>query len=271
MMCPGTGPTVMDFGLARQTAGGDQRLTQSGTALGTPAYMPPEQVLGQSDRIGPASDVYNLGMILYELLTGRLPFEAANVVDLFDQIRYAEPTPPSKLQPGVSPALDAICARALKKQPGERYGSMKALIADLAAFLKATPATEGAGKLVPVRPATAEILEAQTVPPVALPVAQPATPPRSGRRSGSKSPPLPEALPAEAHPAPTKRRSDQGSTVRAGPTQRSGCRPEDDEGSEPKPEGMRVGLVLALVGGGLLGVCALCAGGWMLFSTSRPS
>ncbi len=136
MMVGGVGPVVMDFGLAKQVRQADQKLTQAGSTLGTPAYMPPEQVNGDLERMGPASDVYSLGVILYELLTGRLPFEGTTAV-IFGQILYTEPPLPSALVPGLNPALDGICRKAMAKVPAERYPSMKAFAAalmDLLAF-----------------------------------------------------------------------------------------------------------------------------------------
>ncbi len=87
-------PMVMDFGLARRARGGDARLTQLGTALGTPAYMPPEQISGDVAAMGPGSDVYSLGVILYELLTGRLPF-SGDAMAMLSQVLLDEPSPPS--------------------------------------------------------------------------------------------------------------------------------------------------------------------------------
>jgi len=75
----------MDFGLAKQTKSEEQKLTQAGTTLGTPSYMPPEQVKGELDRMGPASDVYSLAVILFEMLTGRLPFKAATTAEVYRQ------------------------------------------------------------------------------------------------------------------------------------------------------------------------------------------
>jgi formylglycine-generating enzyme required for sulfatase activity/serine/threonine protein kinase len=140
MMCPGTGPTVMDFGLAKQTLHTDQKLTQTGTTLGTPAYMPPEQVKGELDLVCPASDVYSLGVILFQLLTGRLPFEGT-LGEVMGKVLFVEAPVPSEFQPGLSPALDALCRKAMAKAPEARYPSMKAFAAELIDMLHTIPAT----------------------------------------------------------------------------------------------------------------------------------
>src|SRR5665213_3028602 len=155
MMCAGVGPVVMDFGLAKQTKSEDQKLTQAGTTMGTPSYMPPEQVKGELDRIGPASDVYSLGVILFEMLTGRLPFKAATVVEVYGMVLHTEAPAPSSLRPGLDPVLDAICAKALAKTPEGRYPSMKAFAAALIDFLKTAPVAEIAGNLTPMKAAPA--------------------------------------------------------------------------------------------------------------------
>ncbi|HET6879533.1 MAG TPA: two-component regulator propeller domain-containing protein, partial [Pirellulales bacterium] len=128
-------PIVLDFGLTRRFDGADANLTQSGAVLGTPSYMPPEQVTGQVDQLGPACDIYSLGVILYQLLCGKLPFEGPPTVVL-GQILAATPLPPSARHAGVDPALEAICLKAMAKRPSDRYLSMNALEAALSAFLK---------------------------------------------------------------------------------------------------------------------------------------
>ncbi|MBW3541817.1 MAG: serine/threonine protein kinase, partial [Planctomycetes bacterium] len=151
MIDEGGEPIVMDFGLARKTSPGDSRLTQSGAILGTPAYMSPEQLAGDPELIGPASDIYSLGVVLYELLTGRLPFEGT-VVAVLSQIQNNEPEPPSSHRPGIDPELEAICLKAMSKDMSRRFPSMQALADLLAAWLKsqrpADESTVSTGRIV---------------------------------------------------------------------------------------------------------------------------
>lgn len=117
-------PVIMDFGLAiRSTNADDLRLTLTGVALGTPAYMPPEQAGGDTDSIGAPADVYALGVILFELVTGRTPFQAKTFGKLLAQIERDPPPPPSSLNPNVDSALEAIILTALAKAPADRFAS----------------------------------------------------------------------------------------------------------------------------------------------------
>jgi serine/threonine protein kinase len=129
---------ITDFGLAKQLADQSGRTT-SGTVVGSPSYMPPEQAKGEIDRIGPRSDVYSLGAILYEMLTGRPPFRAATAVETMAQVAAQEPVAPGRLQPRLPRDLETICLKCLEKDPQKRYASAKSLAADLERFREGKP------------------------------------------------------------------------------------------------------------------------------------
>ena len=131
-------PKIADFGLARRTDD-VSHLTVDGTILGTPNYMSPEQAAGDQEIIGPLSDVYTLGAIFYELLVGRPPFKAATSWEVIQQVRSAEPTPPTTLQPGIPRDLETICLKCLQKSPEKRYVSAQLLADDLQRFLNNEP------------------------------------------------------------------------------------------------------------------------------------
>jgi WD40 repeat protein/serine/threonine protein kinase len=131
-------PKVTDFGLAKRLDTESSR-TQSGTILGTPSYMAPEQASGKSKHIGPAADTYALGAILYELLTGRPPFKAETALDTVMQVVTDDPVPPRQLQPRVPRDLETICLKCLQKEPKKRYASALALADDLRRFVERKP------------------------------------------------------------------------------------------------------------------------------------
>ena len=120
-------PIVMDFGLARSDTGNaDIAITKVGDILGTPGYMAPEQISGDSKIIGPASDVYSLGVMLYQMLTGRLPF-LGPIQDIWRQVLSNPPIPPSQIRQDLSPSVEAVCLKALSKNPTDRFPTMESL------------------------------------------------------------------------------------------------------------------------------------------------
>jgi tetratricopeptide (TPR) repeat protein len=129
-------PKITDFSLARQLDGSGPHQTEAGVILGTPAYMAPEQAAGPATPVGPLADVYGLGAILYELLTGRPPFLADSDQETLLQAKSSEAVSPSRLQPRVSRDLDTVCLHCLEKEPGSRYRSALELAEDLARFLR---------------------------------------------------------------------------------------------------------------------------------------
>jgi WD40 repeat protein/tRNA A-37 threonylcarbamoyl transferase component Bud32 len=130
-------PKITDFGLAKRVE--SPGMTQSGAILGTPAYMAPEQAAGRTRAIGPHTDVYALGAILYRLLTGRPPFQAASIMDTLWQVVEAEPAAPSQLQAKLPRDLETIVLKCLQKDPARRYASARELAEDLRRFQAGEP------------------------------------------------------------------------------------------------------------------------------------
>jgi len=143
-------PLVADFGLVKFVDAASD-LTQTGDVLGTPSYMAPEQAAGRIDEVGARTDVWALGAILYELLTGRLPFPGRNREEVLHNILTTTPARPRELNPDLDPALEAVVRKCLRHEPGERYPTAEALAADLACWLHGGRPEAGSESTVPLR------------------------------------------------------------------------------------------------------------------------
>ncbi len=159
-------PRITDFGLARiMEEGTNAEETRSGVPLGSPPYMAPEQAAGKRREIGPATDVYSLGATLYEILSGRPPFQGESYLETLGQVLADDPVPPRALRPGLPRDLETICLKCLEKETSRRYQTASALRADIERFLRGEPilarpisARLRAAKWVRRRPLLAAIL-----------------------------------------------------------------------------------------------------------------
>lgn len=187
-------PVLTDFGLAKNTRR-EFQLTATGAMIGTPLYLSPEQVAGNAHIADGRCDIYGLGVILYQVGTGQLPFVARNAYDVYKKIMQQDPTPPSQLNPRLPEALDRIVLKALAKLPEERYATAQELADDLGAFLEGKPVRAKApppGRRYEKetarerhKRATVELVASSSPPPEKLPV----TPPRPTRRPVRKKKP----------------------------------------------------------------------------------
>jgi serine/threonine-protein kinase len=138
LLTPDGTPRITDFGLARAIDAGPE-ITRSGALVGTPAYVSPEQARGDVRAVGPAADIYALGAVLYEMLTGRPPFAGQSAAETIHKVVSEEPTAPSRLRPQVARDLETVCLKCLQKSPARRYASAQDLADDLHRFLDGKP------------------------------------------------------------------------------------------------------------------------------------
>ncbi len=132
-------PHISDFGLARQESVNDVTITNSGRIVGTLLYMPPEQARGENRSLSFRSDIYAMGVILYEVLTGQRPFKSTSSRTLLYSILTDEPVRPAAIRKSIPRDLETICLKAMEKDPARRYGSAAEMAADLTCYLENRP------------------------------------------------------------------------------------------------------------------------------------
>ena len=170
-------PKIVDFGLAKRLEV-DEGDTRTGQIMGTPSYMAPEQAQGEVHSIGPPADIYSLGAILYEMLTGRPPFKGSSMMETLHQVVYDEVVPPSRIQPRIARDLETICLKCLHRESQKRYATALELADDLCRFLenhpiraRRTPLWERGAKWVRRHPTTTTLLALGTAAVAALVIA----------------------------------------------------------------------------------------------------
>ena len=163
-------PKITDFGLAKRFEDKGEGQTRTGAIMGTPSYMAPEQAQGRTKHSGPAADIYSLGAILYDMLTGRPPFRGSTLLETLQQVQSLEPVPPIRLQPSLPNDLQTICLKALQKDPVKRYRTAGELAEDLRRFqggepilARPTPWYERGWKWARRRPALASLIGVSVV------------------------------------------------------------------------------------------------------------
>ena len=167
MLTPEGEPIIMDFGLARRNVAGEAELTQSGIVVGSPSYMAPEQVELRNPEIGPATDIWALGVVLYQLVTGRPPF-TGSVASIMGQIVTQQPALPSTVDPTLPPGVDAVVAKALAKDPARRHASAREFATALGEILETgdrlAPGAVTQSQPLPVRSSTTPPVATGSVP-----------------------------------------------------------------------------------------------------------
>lgn len=151
-------PKVTDFGLAKKLEI-ESGLTATGAILGTPGFMPPEQAAGDTEELGPSADIYSLGAILYNLLTGRPPFQSPKIMDTLRQVIEEAPVPPRQINDAIDDGLEAICLKCLEKHPPSRYGTANELASDLQQWLMNSERATETVELPPL----ADVLNTKTI------------------------------------------------------------------------------------------------------------